>query len=288
MRILFRPLSVLLSGILAVGSCLEAQNLPSADSSEVQELHIRVIEGADSARAATQPITVAVTDGRGLPVANATVLFRLPSDAPTGLFSDGSRVAVIYTDMQGQAAVKNIKWAASSGTAVIRVTATKGSAHAGLLIEEALSRSKNAAATAPQSEPTANSSNTPSASNALPEPKIPGIARQQALGQPAPGQPVQPSAKRISQPIPIATQDLTAPSPTVSEQPTVQITTNRPTQVTGVSGKSKKWLWIAIGGAAAAGMAFAFASKGSGSGSSQTAGSPSFSIGTPSVSIGHP
>ena len=285
MRILFRPLSVLLSGILAVGSCLEAQNLPSADSSEVQELHIRVVEGADSARAATQPIMVAVTDGRGLPVANATVLFRLPSDAPTGLFSDGSRVAVIYTDMQGQAAVKNIKWAASSGTAVIRVTATKGSAHAGLLIEQALSRSKNAAATAPQSEPSANGS---PASNALPEPKTSSIARQQALGQPAPGQPAQPSAKRIGQPTPIAAQDVIAPSPTVSEQPTVQITTNRPTQVTGATGKSKKWLWIAIGGAAAAGMAFAFAGKGSGSGSSQTAGSPSFSIGTPSVSIGHP
>lgn len=288
MRILFRPLSVLLSGILAVGSCLQAQNVTPADSSEVQELHIRVVEGADSARTPTQPITVAVTDGRGLPVANATVLFRLPSDAPTGLFSDGSRVAVIYTDMQGQAAVKNIKWAASSGAAVIRVTATKGSAHAGLLIEQALSRSKNVAATAPQSEPSANTSHTPSASDALPEPKTSSIARLQALGQPAPGQPAPPSAKRIGQPTPIAAQDVTAPSPTVSEQPTVQITTNRPAQLTGATGKSRKWLWIAIGGAAAAGMAFAFAGKGNGSGSSQTAGSPSFSIGTPSVSIGHP
>src|SRR6185437_1892575 len=134
MSIFFRTLSVLLSGILAAGSCLQAQNVTPADSSDVQELHIRVVEGADSGRATTQPLTVAITDGRGSPVPNATVLFRLPSDAPTGIFSDGSRVAVLYTDMEGHAAVKNIQWGASSGTAVIRVTASKGAAHAGLLI----------------------------------------------------------------------------------------------------------------------------------------------------------
>jgi len=95
MRIFFRPLSVLLSGILAVGSCLEAQNITPPDSSDVEELHIHVVEGTGVSRGSTQPLTVAVTDGRGSPVANATVLFRLPSDAPTGIFSDGSRVAAV-------------------------------------------------------------------------------------------------------------------------------------------------------------------------------------------------
>ena len=287
MSIFFRTLSVLLSGILAAGSCLQAQNVTPADSSDVQELHIRVVEGADSGRATTQPLTVAITDGRGSPVPNATVLFRLPSDAPTGIFSDGSRVAVLYTDMEGHAAVKNIQWGASSGTAVIRVTASKGAAHAGLLIEQVLSSSKIAAAAAPPSAPPTVSA-APVAS-ATPVPETAGIVHPAPMGQPAPvGQPALAPAERSGKPILISAQGTTVPTSTASEEPTVQITTNRPVQLTGASGKSKKWLWIGIGGAAAAGMAFAFVGKGGGSGSSQTPGSPSLSIGTPSVSIGHP
>jgi hypothetical protein len=287
MRIFFRPLSVLLSGILAVGSCLEAQNVTPADSSEVQELHIRVAEGPDSGRIAAQPVTVIVTDGRGSPVANATVLFRLPSDSPTGLFSDGSRVAVAYSDMEGHAAVKNIQWSASSGTAVIRVTASKGTAHAGLLIEQVLSRSKDSAALAASAEPVASA---PLTTNANAAPERAGIVHPAPMGQPAPvGQPAHTPVDRSSKPIMISAQGTTIPSSTTSVEPKVQITTNRPVQLTGASGKSKKWLWIGLGGAAAAGMAFAFVGKGgAGSNSSQTPGSPSLSIGTPSVSIGHP
>src|SRR6185437_13303670 len=158
MRIFFRPLSVLLSGILAAGSCLEAQNITPPDSSDVQELHLRVVEGSGASRSSTQPLTVAVTDGRGAPVSNATVLFRLPSDAPTGIFSDGSRVAVIYTDLEGHASIKNIQWGASSGTAVVRVTASKGTTHAGLLVEQVLRPSRTSAAPAPPASPSTESS----------------------------------------------------------------------------------------------------------------------------------
>ena len=100
MSIFFRPLSVLLAAILAAGSCLEAQTTTTpVGNDDVRELHIRVLEAEsgkpDANRNASQPITVAITDGRGAPVANATVLFRLPSEAPAGMFSDGSRVAVL-------------------------------------------------------------------------------------------------------------------------------------------------------------------------------------------------
>jgi hypothetical protein len=290
MRIFLRPLSVLLSGILAAGSCLQAQNVAPADSSEIQELHIRVVEGGDSGRTAAQPITVAVTDGRGSPVSNATVLFRLPSDSPTGLFSDGSRVAVVYTDLEGRAAVKNIQWSAASGTAVVRVTASKGTAHAGLLIEQVLTRSKNSAALPPAESPSA----APAVTAPKAAPEVASVAHSAPEAQPASvGQPApvstQTPIERASKPIQISANGTTLRSATHSEEPTVQITTNRPAQLTGASGKSKKWLWIGIGGAAAAGMAFAFVGKGgAGSNSSQTPGSPSLSIGTPSVSIGHP
>jgi hypothetical protein len=255
------------------------------DSNEIQELHIRVVEGAASAVA--QPITVAVTDGRGSAVANATVLFRLPSDAPTGLFSDGSRVAVVYTDLQGHASIKNIQWGAATGTAVIRVTASKGTAHAGLLIEQVLKPSRSSAVVAPPpSEPPAAGAAAPVAPA---PPEAAGIVHPAAERQPVPvGQPAQAPALRSNKPILISAEGTTIPSSAGSEEPTVQITTNRPVQLTGAGGKSKKWLWIGIGGAAAAGMAFAFVGKSGASNSSQTPGSPSFSIGTPSVSIGHP
>jgi hypothetical protein len=286
MRIFLRPLSILLSGLLAVGTCLEAQNAAPADISDVQELHIRIVEGTDAAQTPAQPITVAVTDGHGSPVSNATVLFRLPSDSPAGLFSDGSRVAVVYTDMEGRAAVKNIQWAASSGTAVVRVTASKGTAHAGLLIEQVLSKSKTSAAL-PRAESPAEQ---PAAAPAKPAGETAKVVHPAPVGQPAAaGQPAQTPIARASKPIRISSDGTTLPSTSGSEEPTVQITTNRPVQLTGASGKSKKWLWIGIGGAAAAGMAFAFVGKGgAGSKSPGTPGAPPLSIGTPSVSIGHP
>lgn len=290
MRIFLRPLSVILSGLLAVGTCLEAQNVAPVDSSGVQELHIRVVEGHDAARATAQPITVAVTDGHGAPVSNATVLFRLPPDSPTGLFSDGSRVSVVYTDMEGHAAVKDIQWSASSGTAVVRVTASKGTAHAGLLIEQVLAPSKNSATVMPAESPAVQ----PALAASNPAPENAKIVHSAEVGQPAavlqqPETPAQTPIARASKPIRISSDGTTLPNASRSEEPTVQITTNRPVQLTGASGKSKKWLWIGIGGAAAAGMAFAFVGKGgAGSNSSGTPGAPSLSIGTPSVSIGHP
>lgn len=290
MRIFLRPLSVLLSGLLAVGTCLEAQNVAPVDSSDIQELHLRVVEGPDAERTLAQPITVAVTDGHGAPVSNATVLFRLPSDPPTGIFSDGSRVSVVYTDMEGHAAVKSIQWSASSGTAVVRVTASKGTAHAGLLIERALTASKNSAAVIPAEARAAQpavAAPRPAAENAKAVPAAP-VEQPVAVIQ-HPEASAQTSIARASKPIQISSDGATLASSNRSEEPTVQITTNRPVQLTGASGKSKKWLWIGIGGAAAAGMAFAFVGKGgAGSSSPGTPGAPPLSIGTPSVSIGHP
>lgn len=274
MRIFFRSLSVLLSGILAAGSCLEAQNVTPADTGDIQQLHLRVVGDSGSARNSSQPVAVVVTDGNNSPVANATVLFRLPSDAPGGVFSDGSRVAVVYSDTKGLAEIKSIQWNATSGTATIRVTATKGTAHAGLLIEQVLSRAKNSAARIPADDHAA--------------------AEHTALAQPSPalapaplGQPAETQAEHPKRPVIISAQGATVSGSPRTEEPTVQITTSRPSQLTGASGKSKKWLWIGLGTAAAAGAAVAFAGKG-GASNTQTPGSPSLSIGTPSVSIGRP
>jgi hypothetical protein len=296
MCIVFRSLSVLLSAILAAGSCLEAQTTTApAGNDEVRELHIRVLEAengkADTTRSSSQPITVVVTDAGGAPVASATVLFRLPSEPPTGVFSDGSRVAVLYTDMEGHAVVKNIQWTGSSGTAVIRVTASKGTAHAGLLIEQVLGRSSADAAS--PAAPVAVASVPAKPTSVVPAPATAAPAATQSAGivHPAPvGQPAPAQQESAAKPLLISTTGVTTHTgASGTEEPSVLITNNHPTQMTGAGGRSKKWLWIGIGGAAAAGLAVAFVGKGgAGSNSSQTSGSPSLSIGTPTISIGHP
>ena len=234
---------------------MQAQSVNPAGSSEVQELHIRVLE-ADQApvepgKFSQQALTVAVTDAQGVPVSSAAVLFRLPSEGATGVFSDGSRVTVLYTDNDGRATVKGINWAATPGTAAIRVTVSKGTAHAGLLVDQIVSPSKSSAA------------------SVNPRPVI--------------GQPADPKAKAPEHPILTASSGASAGEPV----PGVQITNNR-SEITGASGRSKKWLWIGLGAAGAAGMALAFVGKGGSTAATPSTPTGGTTIGTPFISIGHP
>ena len=78
-----------------------------------------------------RPLAFKMTDPEGAPVADAAVTFRLPEDEPSGTFANGSRVSVVSTDTSGRALVGGIRWIAS-GTVSVRVTATEGTAHAGI------------------------------------------------------------------------------------------------------------------------------------------------------------
>jgi hypothetical protein len=264
MRFLFPSLSVLLSAILAAGSSLEAQSVNPAGS-EVQELHIRVLNGEpaplEPGKQSRQALTVAISDGQGKPVPSATVLFRLPAEGASGVFSDGSRVAVLYSDLEGQATIGSIQWGITPGTAVIRVTAAKGTAHAGLLIEQVLTLAKRA------------EENTGSA----PPP----------VGQPAEVKSADLQRHPNLRPA-TAMTDTVAPSQAPAAPPSVIISNNRQREITGASGKSRKWLWIGLGSAAAAGVALAFMGKGGSATGGTQPGQSGTTIGTPSVSIGHP
>lgn len=283
MRFVLRPLSILLSAILVAGLPIQAQG-PSP-AGDVQELHLRAVgvqAPVEPGKPSQQPLIVAVTDEHGAPVPSATVLVHLPADGATGVFSDGSRVSILYTDLTGQASIKNIRWGATTGTAVIRVTASKGSAHAGMLLEQAIGGTAGTISSAsrtatPSPSKTQNSTQTSQA--------------QASQIQPGKAQPGQPKANQIQEPVLVAS---TADAETVnaaSEPPSVTINNNRDRQVTGASGRTssskKKWLWIGIGVAAAAGAAIAFAAKG-GSSSPSTPASTATTVGSPTVSIGHP
>src|SRR5690242_10950748 len=78
--------------------------------------------------------TVAITDPAGSPVADAVVAVRLPDSGATGSFADGTHAAVAYTDHSGRAHIDRLVWGDQTGTAAVRITATKGTAHAGMLL----------------------------------------------------------------------------------------------------------------------------------------------------------
>lgn len=269
MRFVFRPLCVLLSAILVAGLPIQAQENSSAASGDVQELHVRLVGNAVAAptgKLSRQPLVFAVTDGHNAPVPSATILVRLPNDGPSGVFNDGSRVAVLYTDMSGQVTVNNIHWGSTPGTAVVRVTASKGTAHAGLLVEQVIGSAREA------SSETASAASTSERVTAV-----------------QPGQPQTPSKKvPMQEPALVASNANSATVKTPSEPPGIVINNHPDRQASsGASGRSRKWLWIGLGAAAAAGAAFAVAGKGSGS--SSPASTPgTATIGAPSVSIGHP
>ncbi|MBV8897951.1 MAG: hypothetical protein JO051_15670, partial [Acidobacteriaceae bacterium] len=142
------PFSSILSFLLIpalVMTPLWAQ-APSADvvntGAAPDQLQIRVVN-ADAlnggiAVGAKQALSVEVTDAVGAPVANAAVTCRLPESGATGSFADGSHAAVAYTDAQGRAAIEAIQWGQEHGAVAIRLTATKGTVHTGILVEARL------------------------------------------------------------------------------------------------------------------------------------------------------
>jgi hypothetical protein len=246
-------LSLVLIPLIAVLP-IRAQ-LPPAPSGTEATLQLRIVESS------ANKFMVEVTDGAAAPAAGAAVAFRLPDTDPAGTFADGSHAAVVYTDINGRAQVAGIQWNRASGTATVRITAAKGAAHAGLIVEQPIAPNVVAVPVA----------------KAVPQPAVAQPVPQPGVLQPPPAKIVK------AEPIPIAhsgasTPVAPAPPPSVS----VTNTSASPAE-TGHS--SKKWLVVLlVAGAAGAGAAFAFKGKGA----SAAPAAPSLSIGNPSISIGHP
>jgi hypothetical protein len=295
MRILSRSLSSLLSAVLVFGPSMQAQIPASPSEGALQQLHLHPSDDTVAEYAAGSTygpgMVIEVTDQKNNPVPGAAVTFRFPDTGASGSFADGSHVGVAYTDAAGHAAFRNIRWNTMPGTLLVRVTATKGIVHAGILVEQKL-----AGAEPPTIQYPAATTPPPAAS---PVPAAPAPAASQAVSQaPARTRPPQIATPQVTintaaaRPVmrPQPGQPLYAPPESVSRQvtgePSVQIT-NAPDIRSGAHGSSKKWIWVAlIGAGAGAGAVLAMgkAHVGSGSGGSGTG----VSIGPPTVSIGHP
>jgi len=71
-----------------------------------------------------RPITIRVEDPNRNPLAGASVSFFLPDDGPSGLFLNGSRVLTAFTDAQGIATSRGIRFNNIVGSMRIKVTAS--------------------------------------------------------------------------------------------------------------------------------------------------------------------
>ncbi|MFL6351540.1 MAG: hypothetical protein ACJ74Z_06790 [Bryobacteraceae bacterium] len=243
-----------------------------------QVLQLRIVEGESSeVRAglqATQAFVIEVTGPNGAAVPDAAVAVRLPDIDPTGRFADGTHAAVAYTDQSGRARLNRIRWDAAPGTVAIRVTATRGTAHAGILIQQTLTPVTTVAVADAVPETHTSAPQPP----ATPLPVAPAFERQPLASdrEPlpevfAPGQPASPIPPRPAQ------------APLQDPEPAVSVTSASP----GESKRSSKTKWIILAAVAAAAGGAGIAMMGKKSSPSNPTGS-GMSIGPPTVSVGHP
>jgi hypothetical protein len=254
MKSLSSFLSVVLIPLIAVLP-IRGQ-LPPAPSGTEATLQLRMVESS------ANKFMVEVTDGAAVPATGAAVAFRLPDTDPAGTFADGSHATVVYTDINGRAQVAGIQWNRTSGVASVRITAAKGAAHAGLIVEQPITPNVVAVPVA----------------KAVPQP---------AVLQPAVPQPgiLQPPPAKIVKAEPIAIAHSGASTPVAPAPPPSVSVTNTNASPGETTHSSKKWLVVLlVAGAAGAGAAFAF----NGKGASTSPAAPSLSIGNPSISVGHP
>lgn len=91
-------------------------------------LNLIIIEGEGAInnirqRTAREAI-VEVEDENHKPIGGAVVTFTLPSSGPTGTFANGSRVLSLITDSKGQAVMRGLQPARTSGSMPIKISAS--------------------------------------------------------------------------------------------------------------------------------------------------------------------
>ncbi|HEX4228189.1 MAG TPA: hypothetical protein VHZ07_05935 [Bryobacteraceae bacterium] len=279
------------TALLLVPLMLRVPVTAQSNAQNAASLRIRAL----SQSADQNTLAVEVTDAQGVPVPGAAVTFRMPEDGPGGVFADGSRIAVVTTDTSGRAQVTRVRWTAA-GAASVRVTATKGTEHAGILMERPTEIRQELAAT-PKPAAIKSAAPVPPITTAVSKPPAavqpllpqPRPARQEVVAVPpspamtAPAiEPPHVSITSVSRKQPVPGQ-LSSSSPVSSVEPSVAITGTGQRR----HGGSKKWIILAVIAAGAGVGAAVMLSRGKSTPAS-TASSAGVSIGAPTISIGAP
>jgi hypothetical protein len=137
------PLAATLAAWLSLQSAWPAApagqtRQPVDESATVAVLQIRVLEGEGAVVGmggkSSRGIVVQVTDETGRPVEGAAVSFHLPTDGPSGTFLSGLKTEIATTAPDGKVSVYGIEWNSVPGPVQVRVTAAKGEARAGVIV----------------------------------------------------------------------------------------------------------------------------------------------------------
>jgi hypothetical protein len=276
MRLIPQFVSLLLTPILIVGplSAQTSTNSPAVPSNAAvsQALQLRLVEGESTevpaGSRALKGFLIEVVDSSGAAVPDAALALRLPDSDPTGTFADGSHSAVAYTDQAGRAKMGGIQWNATPGLVAIRVTASRGTAHAGVLIQQTLAPLSLGTVAAPISQTSADA--LPPAVASVPL-SLPLPFDTQSLAKLIPSTQTATLAPRFDAPAPVQR----------NPEPAVSVTSASP----GESKHSNKTKWIILLAAVAAGAGIGVAMMGKKS-TASAATAPGISIGPPIVSVG--
>jgi len=131
---LTKPVVCILSLLLACPA------LPAQFSFAAVGLKIVVLQGEGAVndiktRIVTEPV-VEVRDERDLPVAGAEVVFQLPASGPGGVFPDRTKTFKTRSNAQGQAGAPAMIEDSQPGHFIIKVTATKDTQTASIVISQ--------------------------------------------------------------------------------------------------------------------------------------------------------
>jgi hypothetical protein len=276
MRLIPQFVSLLLTPILIVGplSAQTSTNSPALppNAAASQALQLRLVEGESTdvpaGSRALKGFLIEVVDSSGVAVPDAALALRLPDSDPTGTFADGTHSAVTYTDQTGRAKIGGIQWNATPGLVAIRVTASRGTAHAGVLIQQTLAPRSVGAVATPISQTAADA--LPPAVASVPL-SLPLPFDTQSLAKVIPSTQSATVAPRFDAPAPVQR----------NPEPAVSVTSASP----GESKHSNKTKWIILLAAVAAGAGIGVAMMGKKS-TASAATAPGISIGPPTVSVG--
>jgi hypothetical protein len=283
-------ISTFLCAALVVNPVYAQAQAPAINAaSDVPEaLQIKVIDADQiqtaSRTGAKQSIQVLVSDSSGAGVANAAVTCRLPETGPTGTFSDGTHAAVAYTDPQGHATLESVQWGDVAGPVSMRLTATKGTVHTGILVDTTLQAGTSPAPVAVKADTITVPRETTTVTVPVPAANAPAAA---TATQPTVSV-TKPGSKGAPQPGEVAAKPTVAnPNPDKLTPAAVEpaVSVSRTSAADAPHSSHAKWYVLALV-AVAAGAGAGFAMKGKSS-TAATTPSATISIGTPTVSVGH-
>ena len=133
-------LAMVMAFVMAVQAMAQSLTVPAGTPLDAAPFLITVLDGDGSINnireEVNRPITVRVEDPNCNPITGASVSFFLPDDGPTGFFLNGSRALTTFTDSQGIATSRTVRFNNIVGSMRIRVTASVFSQSASVYVTQ--------------------------------------------------------------------------------------------------------------------------------------------------------